>query len=405
MISIGSNLSAGNFHKRPVFIFFGIFSLVLLMPAIYLVASQYNEALFIQYPTTLLKSLYINNLIANLIFLFGLIISCVSFSLLPVVKFGVPKLVLTANIMRITAVVCAVFVMVYFIRYGISKLLNIGTDMASGEFRAMGFDDIPVGMALVLELTRKVFFPLLIAYFYVIDDKKYFRITMIFFILAAASTLDRFPFLIALVFVFYCSYISIRSLGSLVLKMAMMILALGFVASVLTYVQYNQVDVGIDIIFFSAMDFLLHRILLVPSFAATEIGFGYADAYGFFNLKFSRLGYLFGQDRIGFDTANAYFVAPVGVVADAYRNFGYAGVCGVSLLLGWFLARFSRLNLAEPDSEYRSQILFIKGFLIINLSTYLVFGNFFTLGVFATLAFYLLLNTCRFSELNRSCER
>lgn len=48
--------------------------------------------------------------------------------------------------------ICALMCMLYFWMYGTSKLSNLGTDLSSGEFRAMGFDDIPVFWALALDV-------------------------------------------------------------------------------------------------------------------------------------------------------------------------------------------------------------------------------------------------------------
>jgi len=395
-------LGSNNFYRRPVFLFLFVYMGVLFFPAIYLNITGYSEAMYFETSLTDRSNYYGQNLIANCLFLFGLLCSIFIVKTSPSVKINFPQFFITGKKMRALGYFSAAVCTIYFLLYGSQKLSNLGTELSPKEFRALGFDDVPVFWALALEVTRKVFFPILIAYFFVTKHKIYFWAAIFFFLLGALSTLDRFPFLMVLVFSFYCSYQSTTTLSALVLKLFIMVVLLGLAASVLTYVQYNRLDVDLGTILSSASDFLLHRVLLVPSFAATEIGFRYADIHGFFNLQYSRLGFLFGVERIGFNTDghDPYFVAPVGVTADVFRNFGYLGVVLVSVFFGWFLVQFARVRSDNIDPGSRGKLLFIKGFLIINLSTYLVFGNFFTMGVFAVLASCYLIKNCKFEELS-----
>lgn len=397
-------MGAKNFYKRPIFIFLAIYFVILYLPAAYLNITQYNEALFVNVSRDDISKYYHQNFVSNTIFLVGLLLAMSLVKIFPTVRFTKFNLFISEkrikSLFYFSALVCSA----YFFMYGIDKLERLGTEMVGKDFRIIGFDDVPVVWALSLELTRKVIFPLLITYFFVTNNKRYFWLSIFFFLMSALATLDRFPFLIILMFSFYSSYQASKSLGSLVIKVWMMIVILGLFASVLTYVQHNQLDVDLSTIVSSATDFLLHRVLTVPTFAATEIGFSYADLHGFFNLQYSRLGFLFGAERIGFDTAGAdpYFVAPVGVVADVFRNFGYPGVCLVSLFLGWFVAQFSKVKTTNVSYALRGEFLFMKGFLMINLATYLVFGNFFSLGLFAVLASCVLIQNCRFEGLNNA---
>ena len=394
-------MGARNFYKRPIFIFLVIYFVILYLPAVYLNITQYNEALFIQISPDDISKYYHQNFVSNTVFLVGLLLSMSFVKISPTVRFTKFKLFISDKKIKILFYFSALVCSAYFFTYGFDKLGNLGTELVGKDFRIIGFDDVSLVWSLLLELTRKVFFPLLIAYFFVTNNKRYFWLSIFFFLMGALATLDRFPFLIILMFWFYSSFQASRSLGSLVIKVCMMIVILGLFASILTYVQHNQLDVDLNTIVSSATDFLLHRVLTVPTFAATEIGFFYADLHGFFNLQYSRLGLIFGAERIGFDTAGAdpYFVAPVGVVADVFRNFGYSGVCLVSLFLGWFVAQFSKVRPPNVSYALRGELLFIKGFLMINLATYMVFGNFFTMGLFAVLALCVLIQNCRFERL------
>lgn len=394
-------LGAKNFYRRPIFFFLSVYLGVLFFPAIYLNGTQYNEAIFIENSLDDISKYYYQNMLANFVFLFGLLWSIFLVKTKPFIRINCPKFFISKKKMRTLFYLSGGVCGVYFLMYGIPKLSNLGTALASKDFRALGFDDVPLLWALALEFARKVSFPILITYFFVIKDKHYFWAAMFFFLLGALSTLDRFPFLVILVFAFYCSYQSSTRLSILALKLFIMVVVLGLFASVLTYIQYNQLDVDLGTILSSAIDFLLHRVLLIPSFAASEIGFGYADVHGFFNLQFSRLNFLFGSDRIGFDTGgiDPYFVAPVGAIADSFRNFGYLGVFLVSIFLGWFVSQFSRVRSDHVGSASRGRVQFFKGFLIINLVTYLVFGNFFTMGVFAVLVSLFLIQNCIFEGL------
>ena len=401
-VTLNKVLGPKNFYKRPVFLFVVIYLIILFFPALYLNITEQNDGLFIYLSKSEISKIYNQNLLANVIFLCGMLLSVASVSTMNTVRLIRGKFKISERTIKIIFYCSATICVLYFLRYGISKLGNLGTDLSGKDFRRMGFDDVPIFWALSLEFTRKVIFPFLLVYFYASDKKQLFWSSTFFFLLAATATLDRFPFLIALIFWFYVSYQSSSNFLHLILKLVIMVLILGFVASILTYVQHNQINIELNIILLSAIDFLLHRVLLIPTYAATEIGFHYADIHGFFNLRYSRLGYLIGNARIGFDTAGAdpYFVAPVGVVADTYRNFGYIGVLVVSVFLGWFVAQFSKISSTNTIHAMRGKYVFVKGFMIINLATYLVFGNFFTMGVFSVLLSMIVFQNCKFKGIN-----
>lgn len=376
-----------SFVKKPVGLFLASYLVVLFFPAIYFVLSEYNEQLYFINSNTVANHYNLINFYSNIVFLVQIVIGISFSSILPMIS--ISPLILNRTFVAnrwLLYFACSV-TLIYFLLYGLKKVLLIGSSIESMDFRTIGYNDVPRSYTMLLELMRKISFPFLLSYYFIYEERKKYVMVIFFFLLAAVSTLDRFPFLILALFFLYKRLYFTESITKTTLSMVLFLPVVMVIASLLTYLQHNQLDVGVAKILTSAFDFFVHRILLVPTSAATEIGIAYAEIHGYFGLAYSRLSWLFGAEYIGFDQQDSNFVAPVGVVADLYRNFGYSGVFFGGFILGWFVRWYSKNGKKLSQIRSNEKSSFIKGFMILNLSTYLIFGNLFTVGVFAMIIF------------------
>lgn len=266
------------------------------------------------------------------------------------------------------------FTAFFFLTQGISKISLIGSNINASDFRVIGYDDVSLVSKFLLEWNRKIALPFLMAFFGATKDKIRFQVTLFCLILLAISTLDRFPFLIILVYFIMVWFSKKRHPITVFLGVPIAIAAIGLIGSVITYIQHNITDFDLDTILFSAYDFLLHRVMIIPTLAAVEIGAVQYLEYGALKLSFSRLSILWGGQYLGYAGQNVLFVAPVGMIADTLRNFGLIGIINVAFITAFLCRVFF-----EP--RCRSNNKNVEDFMALNLATYWVFGNFFTLGV------------------------
>ena len=154
-------------------------------------------------------------------------------------------------------------------------------------------------------------------------------------------------------------------------------------ASVMTYFQYNILNFNLLTIVNSAQHFIMHRVLMVPTYAALELSyirFPIDDL--FLNFQYTRLGALFGLEYIGTEGARSVYVAPVGYLADSWRNYGYIAVAFTSFLLGLLASFIDRHN-----KKLNIYLLTAVSFLFIAFILFLVFGVFYSQGSFIQMIF------------------
>jgi hypothetical protein len=159
-----------------------------------------------------------------------------------------------------------------------------------------------------------------------------------------------------------------------------------FFGAVTTFVQYNKTEFSSIDIFLVGINFIFQRVLIDPSLTAIQLVyetflFGSDKLY----FRYSRLGFLFGQNYVGTETDNSLFVAPVGFIADTWRNVGSFGLGIVGIILGYIVFYAdSRIKNMETLNAFVVVYLFIATIM------FLVYGVLFSMGAFSQLIFLLL---------------
>jgi hypothetical protein len=104
-------------------------------------------------------------------------------------------------------------------------------------------------------------------------------------------------------------------------------------------------------------------------------------------LQFSRIGVLWGQEYIGTMNDNSIYVAPVGIIGDIWRNFGF-------LPMIFFGSLISSIFIIITYYTNRCIMLFRLpiAFLSIIWSFYVIVGSLFSIGVLAILFIILFIS-------------
>lgn len=384
-------------------IFYFIISVFFLFPSLYIVFTNdisnlyryTNSTQYINAVYDFINSIFLSFIVFFIAYLF-LKNKILLFSNKKVNIFGTFELVFLRKyiILRKYLLPLSAFMVSYFFyKVGFSKLALLGSDIDAWEFRMIGFDDTPHIIVAFNELSRRMLLPFLL----IVEltqltinknyTKYYFYIVLIFFIIGIISTLDRAPLMI-LIIIFIYKYIFIYpSKKKLFFGIFISIFAISVMASIMTYYQYNIVDFDLSTIIGSAKDFIAHRVLLVPTYAALELSYvRFPIEEPFLNFKFTRLGALFGLDYIGTENDNSVYVTPVGYLADSWRNFGYIAIIFTSFVLGSFAAFI--------DNRYKYSSFYLSiaiSFLFFSFILFLVFGVFYSQGGIMQIIFIVFL--------------
>ncbi|MEY4455948.1 MAG: hypothetical protein RLY15_212 [Bacteroidota bacterium] len=394
----------------PSKIFLYAFLIFNFLPSLYLFVTNYYEGLYGASDTKdYYNALYLNFII---IIIFGMLylIFLLIFKLFlkvksnySVVLIGNTKKIFNENILIKTSTQSyfvskqmynfvlrfgafgSILVWIYFFSGGYEKLLLLGADVDQWEFRIISYDDRSRFLIAFLEVARRFILPFTCVYLLVFKSMKinYTKKRVIYFylfslLLSGIMTLDRGPILLFFVmFIFVKINFKISKFqyffGSII-----SLLGIIFLASVLTYLQYNILDFSFSQVFESALNFLWHRTILVPSIASIELSYynfplGSDKLY----LSFSRLGAIFGKDYIAIGDANSLYVTPVGFIADIWRNVGLAGIVVFSI---FFAFLFSKLDSIQSKLSPIMRIPF--SFTTLSFCFFLIFGVFFSQGIF-----------------------
>lgn len=295
------------------------------------------------------------------------------------------------KIRRYLIPVTSVMILYFFYKVGFSKLLMLGSGVDPWKFRMIGFDDTPHIVVILNELARRVLLPFMMIIeltnitIYKSVSKKYLYIVMFLFIIGIISTLDRAPLMMFIVIFMYIYLVINPSFKKLIYGVFVSLLLLSLLASVMTYFQYNMLNFDIFTILESAQDFIMHRVLMVPTYAALELSYvRFPIEEPFLDFQYTRLGALFGATYVGTETAQSIYVAPVGYLADSWRNFGYFGVAVTSFILGTLSAFI--------DNKYKIlsfHLSIVVGFLYLSFILFLIFGVFYSQGAFVQMIFII----------------
>ena len=283
-------------------------------------------------------------------------------------------------------------VWIYFATGGYEKIMAYGSDMDSWAYRLIGFDDRNRFLIASIEVARRIILPFVFLYFYKLFklSDHFHGIGYVIFILislfvGAVLTLDRAPILLFFLLFIYIKFTEgIGKIKFIALGISTLIIVL-MGGGLVTFLQYNIMDFSLVDILGTGVNFILHRIILVPSIASIELSFSIFpfEADKLF-MQYSRLGALLGFDYIGTSEDLSIYVTPVGAIADIWRNFGLIGCIVVGFILGIY---FSWVDYFIRRADPLVQVA--GSFTAISLSFYFIFGVFFSQGVFFQLFFLM----------------
>lgn len=364
-------------RQKPIFWFLTVYILILYLPGVifFLFDIQLDHY---QAPT---KSIYnkLNtlNFVGVNVFLFGFLIGNILNKITPYLRIRQKTFSTAKSYWLVVLGILGLYGAVG----GFQMLFSLGGIVSGGDFRNFSYTDVSAIYVMLLEVLRKIILPFSLSYFWFRKEKQKFYLSALLMVVSGLATLDRFPFLILASFFIYQYFFFSRSRLKMILISVLSIFFLAFLGSLLTYLQHNMLDVDFKTIALSGLDFIVNRVFSLPTVAGIEIGFYLSYDNSPFMLQYSRLSVLWGNEYVRLGGYDAYKVAPVGAIADIYRNFHMFGVLFCAILLGWWLMW---LNRNSSKSELNA---FVSGFLAFNLGTYLSFGVFFSMGVFLLIIF------------------
>lgn len=392
------------------------------IPAFYILFMDFNEGLYGTIDTELYRKatrLYVWNIVIFIIlflfynFLFSRLLRPKRFrfsEILTFVKFNVKTFNLIIDAKNINrnyfyslnrikiiyyyGIGSCFLVWVYFFTGGYEKIASFGQNIDQWEYRIIGYDDRSRLLIAALELARRVILPFSIIYLLGVrslssnfPSKKMIYFLLFTLLLAGVMTLDRGPILLFVVLLAYKQYCFSAGNKSLIKLGIISIFLIIFFGGLVTFLQYNISEFSLTDIFLTGFNFFWHRMILVPSIASIELSYNLFP-YGSEKLllQYSRLGALFGQKYIAIGGADALYVTPCGFIADIWRNFGWVGVSTISIFLGFYFAVLD--NLVRTSDPFTRIAV---SFSIVSLCFFLIFGVFFSQGVFFHLFFTLLI--------------
>ncbi|MDO8948621.1 MAG: O-antigen polymerase [Desulfocapsaceae bacterium] len=275
-------------------------------------------------------------------------------------------------------------ILIYFMAGGYEKLMLLGSEMDRWEFRLIGYDDRSRVLTAILQISRRIFLPVAILYYMLLKKigakvSHTFILILIFAqLLASSMTMDRAPFFTLLILIGYAYLSGIRGVTKFLKLFLCSFVLIVLVAGIITNLQYNITSFSFMEIVSMGLDFIIHRVWLVPSITPIELSFANFvwDSDKLF-LEFARIGALITGNYVGTSEANSIFVTPVGAIGDIWRNFGFTGILIVPFLLGCY---FKKLDMLANKVSVIS--LVVGDFLVIALCFYWVMGVFFSQGAF-----------------------
>ncbi len=293
----------------------------------------------------------------------------------------------------ILGLITSLFVWISFVFGGYEKLLLFGSDLGRHEYRLIGFDDRSRILTAILQIARRLTLPFCIIYLYLlsrsllsngspgIENALYYLIFSLF--VGIVMTLDRGPFMMIIILLFYLRYCVAKNVFRFIILMPFLFFFIILTSGFVSFVQHNMHGFTIYQVIDAGLNFIVNRAILAPSFVAIELSYGLFDFESQkLYLQYSRLTALFTGNYVGTTQDNSIYVGPVGAVADIWRNLGLTGVSVIGFLLGLYYGVIDTiLRRCDPIAQVSIS------FTTITLVFYLVYGTFFSQGVFLQLFF------------------
>ncbi|MEP2944107.1 MAG: hypothetical protein ABJL18_11005 [Hyphomicrobiales bacterium] len=291
------------------------------------------------------------------------------------------------KVTNIVGIIAAFFCFYYVIDGGFEKFRLLGSEISALEFRFLGLNDRPKYIAIPMELSRRLLLPFaILAKFSLNRYTPNANNRILFFLLATFLTmsvinLDRGPILMFIVLLVYYGYTRLSGVFSRLLLMVAAVVMIGFTGAIFSFLQHNVLDFNFQDLKDTLYGILINRIILSPVNMSQLWVFD--NAGQFINpllLEYARLSVLWGGEYLGSHESTSYLIAPVGVMADIYRNLGATGIIPAGFVIGFLFLLVERNLQTVPD------LLKIPlNFLALILAMYIHYGNIFSLGPFAIL--------------------
>lgn len=293
------------------------------------------------------------------------------------------------SFIRICRTLGIVLLLIYLATDGLSKLTQLGGGLGAWEFRTYTVNNAGRLATAAIEISRRIFLPIWVSRTLAAgpagEPGRYRRqvaLGAICLLLAAAATLDRYPFLLSIALFAYVQIRCSSGVRDRAMRGATYAGIAVMVGGAVSMLQRNVISFGPMEAIALGWEFLMGRLLTVPAQISIELSFiEFPVGRDRLNLQYTRLNALFGGRYLRIGDADARFVTPVGAVGDLWRNLGFTGIGFCALFLGIL---FGYVDRAHRASTHEAQV--VLEFMSVSLGFYMVYGVFFSQGVFASIA-------------------
>ena len=170
------------------------------------------------------------------------------------------------------------------------------------------------------------------------------------FLVVSVINLDRGPILMYIVLLVYYTYSRLSGIFSRLVLLVSAVAIIGFTGAIFSFLQHNVLDFNFQDLKNTLYGILVNRIILSPVNMSQLWVFD--NAGQFINpllLEYARISVLWGGEYLGSHESTSYLIAPVGVMADIYRNFGTVGIIPAGFFIGVLFLIVERNLQTVPD--------------------------------------------------------
>lgn len=292
------------------------------------------------------------------------------------------------NTILLGGIIGLLIVVFYFLFIATNLLSELGNEeLIQASFRMILYDEQYRYANYILEITRRILLPICTSYLIFQSVLMYGRLSFqakfFWFILffSGIMTLDRGPVFISLALLILYFFFKAKSIKDYLFYFIILSFLMLLIGGLVTNLQYNNTDISVINIIGQGIAVIVNRLFFDPALMSLSDSFAIIDGINDpLNLRYSRLGVLWGQEYVGTSGDNSIYVAPVSFIGDIWRNLGIFPMPIFGFVISLFLMFCSIL--------FNRTILFLKlpiVFLLIIWSFYIIAGNIFSIGPAAIL--------------------
>ncbi len=227
----------------------------------------------------------------------------------------------------------------------IEVIRNYPTNIDAVTLRFAGDDDLPRVVQFAFELLRRFMLPLCALYAYLMSAatqksgwKYAFRVLFVCTLIVTSLTLDRAPplaFIVMFILAFVLRQKKAQLTNIVKTRLIIIFVAAMTVGGIISVLQY-QSDFNLQKVVADSWYVFSFRILQDAPYMASLAFGAFNDSSTFlYGSSMRILSVLPGFHYVESGTSINYAAAPVGFVADLWRNFGWLGVIAGSILIGF----------------------------------------------------------------------